>query len=41
MEEKEKMELSHEPLPGYRTIFAVVLVVAVIYLAVIFLNYHS
>jgi len=34
---EEKMELSHEPVPGYRTIFHIVLVVGVLYLALIFM----
>ena len=33
----ERMILSHEPVPGYRTIFHVVLTCAVIYLGIIFL----
>ena len=37
MDEKEKMILSHEPVPGYRTIFYVVLIVAALYLGIIFL----
>jgi hypothetical protein len=37
MEEDERMILSHEPVPGYRTIFYIVLIVAALYLGVIFL----
>ena len=33
----EKMILSHEPVPGYRKIFHLVLTCAVIYLGIIFL----
>lgn len=36
MSEGEKMELTHEPVPGYRGVFHVVLGVALIYLVVIF-----
>jgi len=35
--DEEKMILSHEPVPGYRKIFHVVVVVAVLYLGAIFL----
>ncbi len=34
---EEKMVLSHEPVPGYRTIFHITVVVAVLYLGAIFL----
>ena len=37
MNEKEKMVLSHEPVPGYRAIFYIVLIVAAIYPGIIFL----
>ena len=37
MNEDEKMILSHEPVPGYRTIFYIVLIIAAIYLGIIFL----
>ena len=37
MNDEEKMILSHEPVPGYRTIFYIVLIVAAIYLGIIFL----
>jgi hypothetical protein len=35
--EQEKMILSHEPVPGYRGVFHIVISVAVFYLAIIFL----
>jgi hypothetical protein len=38
---EEKMVLAHEPVPGYRAIFYIVLAAAVIYLAVIFLKYTA
>ncbi len=38
MDEEEKMVLSHEPVPGYRTVFYIVLIVAVLYLGIIFLQ---
>jgi len=34
-EGEEKMELSHEPVPGYRKVFAIVLAIASLYLAII------
>lgn len=37
---EEKMELTHEPVPGYKTVFAVILVAGVLYLAAIFLFSH-
>ncbi|MBI5213435.1 MAG: hypothetical protein HY957_08700 [Nitrospirae bacterium] len=37
-EKKEIMELSHEPVPGYRTAFYIVFLLGVLYLAVIFLK---
>jgi len=37
-EKKEKMVLSHEPVPGYRKIFHIVILIAVLYLVVIFLR---
>lgn len=37
-EGEEKMILYHEPVPGYRKIFVIVLAVGVIYLAAILLN---
>jgi len=36
--EDEKMELSHEPQPGYRTAFFIVFAVSVAYLALIFIR---
>lgn len=38
MEKEEKMELTHEPVPGYRAVFYVTLTVAVIYLGIIFVG---
>lgn len=35
---KEIMELTHEPKPGYRKIFFIVLAIGVLYLGIIFLN---
>ncbi len=35
---KEIMELKHEPEPGYRTVFYIVLAAASLYLAIIFLK---
>jgi hypothetical protein len=35
---KEKMILSHQPVPGYRTVFHIVLILAVLYLGFIFLR---
>jgi hypothetical protein len=35
--EEGKMILSHEPVPGYRRVFHIVISVAVLYLAIIFL----
>jgi hypothetical protein len=35
---KEKMILSHEPVPGYRKFFHLIVLVAVLYLAIIFLR---
>ncbi len=37
-EKKEIMELSHEPVSGYRTAFYIVFLVGILYLAVIFLK---
>ena len=34
---EERQILAHEPVPGYRTVFGVVLIAAVIYLALIFI----
>jgi len=36
--EKEKMELSHEPVPGYKKAFFVAITIGVLYLAVILFN---
>ncbi len=36
---EELMDLKHEALPGYKTIFNVVFVIAVIYLAVLLVTY--
>ncbi|QTA93181.1 hypothetical protein [Desulfonema magnum] len=38
MEDEEKMELSHEPVPGYRTVFYIAMAVAVAYLGFIFIR---
>ena len=35
---QEKMELSHEPVPGYRTAFFVSITVGSLYLALILYN---
>lgn len=37
-EGKEKMILSHEPVPGYGKVFHIVLLVSVLYLGIIFLR---
>jgi hypothetical protein len=37
-EEEEKMTLSHEPVPGYRRVFHIIVLIAVIYLGIIFLR---
>ncbi len=34
--EREKMELYHDPIPGYKPVFFVVVVVAVVYLVLTF-----
>lgn len=34
-EKKEKMELSHEPVPGYRTTFFITITIGTLYLAII------
>ncbi len=36
--DKEKMELSHEPAPGYRPAFYIIFAVFTFYLAVIFVS---
>jgi hypothetical protein len=38
MPEEEKMILSHEPVKGYKTVFNIVLTVALIYLVFIFVT---
>ena len=35
---QEKMELSHEPVPGYRTAFFVSITIGSVYLALILYN---
>jgi hypothetical protein len=37
-EPPEKMELRHDPVPGYRTFFFITLGAGIFYLAVIFLH---
>ena len=37
-EHQEIMELKHEPEPGYRTAFYIVLTIAVIYLGMMFIQ---
>jgi hypothetical protein len=37
-EREEIKELKHEPVPGYRTVFYIVLTIAALYLAVIILK---
>ena len=37
-ETKEKMELSHKPVPGFKKIFFIAITIAVLYLGIIFLN---
>ena len=36
-EQEVKTELRHEPVPGYRRIFYIVLSIAVLYLCIIFI----
>ncbi len=38
MEEEEKMELSHEPVPGYRKAFFIAITIGILYLATILFN---
>ncbi len=38
-ENKEKMILSHKPLPGYRTAFYITLAVGIVYLASVFIRF--
>jgi hypothetical protein len=35
---EEKMELSHEPVPGYRRIFFIAITIGALYLGVILFN---
>ncbi len=35
--DKEIMELTHEPVPGYRPAFYIIFAISLIYLAVIFI----
>ena len=35
---KEKMELSHEPVPGYRRIFFIAITIGALYLGLILFN---
>lgn len=37
-EGEEKMELSHEPVPGFRKIFFIAIIIAILYLGIILLN---
>jgi len=34
-QEKEKMELRHDPVPGYKTAFFITITIGVLYLALI------
>jgi hypothetical protein len=38
MDEEEKMILSHEPVPGYKRVIHIAMLVAALYLAIIFLR---
>ncbi len=38
MDEEEKMILSHEPVPGYKKVIHIAMLVAALYLAIIFLR---
>jgi hypothetical protein len=38
MQDKELMELKHEPVPGYRPAFYVIFCISLIYLIIIFLT---
>jgi hypothetical protein len=38
---KERRILAHEPEPGYRTVFYVVLVAAAVYLSLIFILFRD
>mgnify|MGYP001026686024 CR=1 FL=1 len=35
---EEKMELGHEPVPGYRKVFFITITIAVLYFAIILFN---
>ena len=35
---KEKMILSHEPVPGYKRVFHIVVLLALLYLGIVFLR---
>lgn len=35
---RQKMELSHEPVPGFRKIFFIAIIIAILYLGIIFLK---
>ena len=35
---EEKMILSHEPVPGYKRVFHIVVLVALLYLGIVFLG---
>jgi len=37
--EEEKMVLAHEPVPGYRKVFYMAVLVGFLYLGIIFLKY--
>lgn len=37
-EKEEKMELTHEPVPGYRRIFFIAVAIGVLYLGIILWN---
>ena len=37
-EGEEKMVLSHEPVPGYRKVFHLVVLASALYLAIVFLK---
>jgi hypothetical protein len=38
MHEEERKELSHDPVPGYKTVFLIAFLIGVIYLAGILFN---
>ena len=38
MQDKESMELKHDPVPGYRPVFYVIFGISLIYLIIIFLT---